>query len=69
MELFTTESRNDLVTWLWVAVLLFWGLATLANFFSGEWVLAELPSGIAAVLVAVPLSKGVAEGLRHFGGK
>jgi hypothetical protein len=67
VPLFTPRAEADVATGIWIVVFIFWGIATVMNFGSGSWVLADLPSGLAAVLVAVPISKGVAEGLRHFG--
>jgi hypothetical protein len=67
MRMFSTGQDQDWAMTAWVAVLVAWAVATIANWVAGNWIIADIPSGVAAVLVAVPVSKGVARGLREFG--
>ena len=63
------ENKVDhLVTLVWVLVFVAWVWATVHNFLVGSYELAELPTGLATVLVAIPLSKAVVEGARALKG-
>ncbi len=65
--LFNTDAKADVVTVIWIVVFILWGWATLHNFVVLDtYELADLPTGLATVLVAIPLSKAVVEGAKQF---
>jgi len=68
-SLFSTEDQIDLSVLVWAVVFVLWTWATLGNLFDGNYQLADIPAGLAAAVAALPVAKGVATGLRRFGGK
>jgi len=71
MLLFNSEKGSPRERWVVVAIYIvvfsIWFIATGINCSKGTFELADIPSGLAAVLAAIPLATGVSEGLKRFG--
>ena len=68
MFLFDWEKNDVLVALIYIVVFAGWAIATCCKLFkAGTYEVADFPSGLAAVLAAIPLAKAVSVGLQRFG--